>query len=66
MIPSEKLKKSLLVLKTNDDFKLLIEFLIKCRKEKLEELEDANKALQIHKLQGYSQALRDLISISSK
>jgi len=66
MIPSEKLKKSLLVLKTNDDFKLLIEFLIKCRKEKLEELEDANQALQIHKLQGYSQALRDLISISSK
>tara|TARA_R100001079_G_C4433286_1_gene145172 strand:- start:1076 stop:1276 length:201 start_codon:yes stop_codon:yes gene_type:complete len=66
MIPSERLKKGIKKLNLDEDFKSLIEYLIKHRLDILEELEDANNEIHVHKLQGYSQALRDLIRMCSK
>ena len=61
MIPSAKVKDAVRRLGNDSDFTTLLTYLKDVREEKRLELEDANVALQAHKLQGYCQALSDLI-----
>lgn len=65
MTPSKELLKAVESLKLNSDFTVFKEYLIKEREKKLEDLEDVNDSLQVHKLQGYCQALRDVIKLST-
>lgn len=50
----------------DSDFQALQQYLVELRSARLVELEDATVALQAHKLQGYCQALRDLIELCSR
>lgn len=59
----QRLKDAVQRLGMDADFQHLLTHLVESRSEKLKELEDANVALQSHKLQGYCQALRDLIEL---
>jgi hypothetical protein len=52
-------------LRRDSDVQRLAELLTKYREEKRVELEDATASLQVHKLQGYCQALSDLIKLLS-
>lgn len=61
MIIPVKVKEAIRRLGNDSDFTTLITHLNSVREEKLMELEDANVALQTHKLQGYCQALRDIV-----
>lgn len=65
MIPSQRLKEALVRLKNNPEFGLLTEFLTETQKTRQQELEDATTTVGTHKLQGYCQALRELIKICS-
>ena len=52
-------------LRRDSDTQRFVEQLTKYREEKRLELEDATASVQVHKLQGYSQALSDLIKLLS-
>ena len=65
MIPSKELTKALESLKHDDGFNTFKEYLVAEREKKLCELEDTNDVLQTHKLQGYCQAIRDVIKLST-
>jgi hypothetical protein len=53
-------------LHADEDFKELLKHLTESRNTKLMTLEDATSEVQTHKLQGYCQALRDLIELCSR
>lgn len=52
-------------LRRDSDVQRLAEQLSKTRENKHVELEDATASVQVHKLQGYCQALSDLIKLLS-
>lgn len=52
-------------LRRDSDVQKLVELLTKYRDDKRVELEDATASVQVHKLQGYNQALSDLIKLLS-
>jgi len=52
-------------LRRDSDTQRFVEQLTKYREEKRLELEDATASVQVHKLQGYCQALSDLIKLLS-
>lgn len=58
-----KVKDAVRRLGNDSDYTTLLTYLKELREERLSELEDCNADLQSHKLQGYCQALRDLIKL---
>ena len=50
----------------DDDFQVFLQYLAKLRDERLVELEDATVALQVNKLQGYCQSLRDIARLCER
>jgi 2-polyprenyl-6-methoxyphenol hydroxylase-like FAD-dependent oxidoreductase len=50
----------------DEDFQVFLTHLAKLRDSRLVELEDATVALQVHKSQGYCQALRDIADMCRK
>ena len=60
-LPNQRVKEAIRRLGNDSDFTTLIEYLKEVREEKRLELEDCNQTVQSHKLQGYSQALTDLL-----
>lgn len=65
MIPGPRLKEALTRLNNDPEFGLLKEFLTETRKTRQAELEDATNPVAVHQLQGYCQALRELIKLCS-
>lgn len=60
-IPNQRVKDAVRRLGNDSDFTILTEYLMEVREDKRLELEDCNQAVQSHKLQGYCQALTDLL-----
>lgn len=65
MTPNQKVKDAVGRLKNDSDFRTFVAFLVESRNVKVEEMEDAGNAIRVHQLQGYCQALRDLIRLGS-
>ena len=63
---NERLRDAIRRLHADEDFKDLLKHLTESRNTKLMTLEDATSEVQTHKLQGYCQALRDLIELCSR
>lgn len=63
---NDRLRDAVRRLQMDEDFKELQKHLVESREKKLMMLEDATSELQTHKLQGYCQALRDLIELCSR
>lgn len=63
---NERLRDAIRRLHADGDFEELLKHLIESRNTKLMMLEDATSEVQTHKLQGYCQALRDLIELCSR
>lgn len=61
--PNQRVKDAVNRLGADADFDVLLQYLNEVRDETLVQLEDATQAIQIHKTQGYCQALRDLIEM---
>lgn len=60
-----RLQEAIRRLHNDEDFKQLKKNLEDTHSKRLEDLENANDALQAHKLQGYCQALRDVLRLST-
>ena len=66
MNPDQRVREAIRRLGTDADFQALLQYLATSRNERLVELEDATVALQSHKLQGYCQALRDVVEMCAR
>lgn len=66
MSPDLRVKEGIRRLGADADFQALMQYLAAFRNERLVELEDATVALQVHKLQGYCQALRDIAEMCAR
>lgn len=66
MQPSQRVRDAVNRLGADNDFTALVQYLNEVRDEHLVQLEDANQAIQVHKLQGYCQALRDFIEMCQR
>lgn len=66
MTPNQRVRDAINRLGADNDFTVFMEYLVELRNARLIELEDATQAVQIHKSQGYCQALRDLTDMCSR
>jgi len=62
----QRTREALNRLAAEPDFQIFVSYLSALRDARLVELEDATVALQVNKLQGYCQALRDVVQMCAR
>ena len=62
---NQKTREVIERLRRDSDFQYFVEYLIKEREARRDDLESATATVQSHKLQGYCQAMSDLIKLCS-
>jgi hypothetical protein len=62
----QKVREALNRLSADSDFQMFVSHLTSLRDARLVELEDATVALQVNKLQGYCQAIRDVVQMCAR